>query len=166
MCWRSAVLAVALGCTPARKSLPERLLAAEAGARAVQVQPLPNCPSFPEDPPLRLPREIQPIPNYQLFPQEPDPRPRSPPFDRAVVLSTLATIASALQSCKTAGGPTGEGRVRVLFDPSGAAIQARVDGVPFEATATGACIAAKFSAARIPRFEGCPIRVQKSFVIE
>jgi hypothetical protein len=77
----------------------------------------------------------------------------------------LAAVASAVQSCKKPSGPTGTGRIVVVFAPSGAAQSATVTGDPFEGTATGGCVAAHFRAVRVPAFAGSPFSVSKSFSI-
>jgi hypothetical protein len=77
----------------------------------------------------------------------------------------LGATAEAVQSCKKPGGPTGSGRVVVLFAPSGAAQSVSVSGPPFEGTPTGACVAGRFRAVRVPAFSGSPFSVSKSFNI-
>ncbi len=77
----------------------------------------------------------------------------------------LAAAASAAQGCKKGDGPTGTGRVVVLFAPSGAAQSATISGPPFEGTPTGNCVAGRFRAVRVPAFSGSPFSVSKSFTI-
>ena len=87
------------------------------------------------------------------------------PFNLNEARSRLTSVASAAQSCKRPGGPLGTGRVVVLFAPSGVAQSATVTGPPFEGTSTGACVAGRFRAVRVPAFSGSPYSVAKSFTI-
>jgi predicted Zn finger-like uncharacterized protein len=87
------------------------------------------------------------------------------PFNMGEAKARLAAVAGAVQSCKKAGGPTGTGRVVVVFAPSGAAQSASVTGDPFEGTPTGGCVANHFRAVRVPAFAGGAFSVAKSFTI-
>jgi predicted Zn finger-like uncharacterized protein len=87
------------------------------------------------------------------------------PFNMGEAKARLAAVAGAVQACKKPSGPTGTGRVVVVFGPSGAAQSANVTGDPFEGTATGGCVAAHFRAVRVPAFGGSPFSVSKSFSI-
>jgi predicted Zn finger-like uncharacterized protein len=87
------------------------------------------------------------------------------PFNMGEAKARLAGAASAAQGCKKPDGPSGTGRVVVLFAPSGAAQSATVSGPPFEGTPTGACVSARFRGVRVPAFTGSPFSVSKSFSI-
>jgi predicted Zn finger-like uncharacterized protein len=87
------------------------------------------------------------------------------PFNMGEARARLAAVAGAVQSCKKPNGPTGTGRVLVVFAPSGAAQSAAVSGDPFEGTPTGGCVANHFRAVRVPAFGGSPFSVTKSFTI-
>ncbi len=87
------------------------------------------------------------------------------PFNMGEARSRLGAAAAAAAGCKKANGPTGTGRVVVLFGPSGGTQSATVSGPPFEGTPTGACVAARFRAVRVPAFSGSPFSVSKSFSI-
>jgi|SRR5580704_1526323 predicted Zn finger-like uncharacterized protein len=87
------------------------------------------------------------------------------PFNMGEARARLGAAAAAAAGCKKANGPTGTGRVVVLFAPSGATQSATVSGPPFEGTPTGACVAARFRAVRVPAFSGSPFSVSKSFNI-
>lgn len=87
------------------------------------------------------------------------------PFNMGEAKARLAAAATAAQGCKKGDGPTGTGRVVVLFAPSGAAQSATVSGPPFEGTPTGNCVAGRFRAVRVPAFSGSPFSVSKSFTI-
>jgi predicted Zn finger-like uncharacterized protein len=87
------------------------------------------------------------------------------PFNMGEAKARLASAAGAAQGCKKPDGPTGSGRVVVMFAPSGAAQSATVSGPPFEGTPTGACVSARFRGVRVPAFSGSPFSVSKSFSI-
>jgi len=87
------------------------------------------------------------------------------PFNMGEAKARLAGAAAAAQGCKKPDGPTGSGRVVVLFAPSGAAQSATVTGPPFEGTPTGACVSARFRGVHVPAFSGSPFSVSKSFSI-
>ena len=80
-------------------------------------------------------------------------------------MSALSAIATAVQSCKKADGPTGSGRVAVTLSPSGNATTATVEGPPFAGTPVGGCVAAKFRSAHVPAFSGDAVTVHKTFFI-
>jgi hypothetical protein len=87
------------------------------------------------------------------------------PFNMGEAKARLGAAADSAASCKKPNGPTGSGRVVVVFAPSGAAQSVSVSGPPFEGTPTGACVAARFRAVRVPPFGGSPFSVSKSFTI-
>jgi predicted Zn finger-like uncharacterized protein len=87
------------------------------------------------------------------------------PFNMGEAKARLGAAAAAAAGCKKANGPTGTGRVVVLFAPSGATQSATVSGPPFEGTPTGACVAGRFRGVRVPAFSGSPFSVSKSFSI-
>ncbi|MDC0683849.1 zinc-ribbon domain-containing protein [Sorangium atrum] len=86
-------------------------------------------------------------------------------FNRGAASSALGAAAGSAKSCKKAGGPTGTGRVKVTFAPSGSVTSAEVQGAPFAGTSVGGCVARLFRGARVPAFGGGPISVSKSFTI-
>ena len=79
--------------------------------------------------------------------------------------SALGGAAGGAKGCKKPDGPTGTGRVKVTFAPSGNVTSAVVDGPPFSGTSVGGCIAAAFRGAHVPPFDGAPVVVSKSFTI-
>ena len=85
------------------------------------------------------------------------------PFDRGAAQASLGGINVA--SCKSNGGPTGQGHVTVTFTPDGSVASAVVDQGPFPGTTVGGCVAGKFRGAHVPAFGGAPVRVGKSFSI-
>lgn len=86
-------------------------------------------------------------------------------FNRGAASSALGGAAGAAKSCKKPDGPTGTGRVKVTFAPSGRVTSAVVEGPPFAGTSVGGCVASAFRGAHIPPFDGAPVAVSKSFTI-
>jgi len=95
----------------------------------------------------------------------PDPGGGGKEFDRAAAMSALSRAAGAAKSCKKDDGPTGSGKVKVTFAPSGNVTSATVEGPPFAGTAVGGCVAAAFRSAHVPPFDGASISVSKTFTI-
>jgi predicted Zn finger-like uncharacterized protein len=87
------------------------------------------------------------------------------PFNMGEAKAKLGATAASVDACKKPNGPTGTGRVVVMFAPSGAVQSATVSGPPYEGTPTGACVAARFRTVRVPAFGGSPFSVSKSFTI-
>lgn len=86
-------------------------------------------------------------------------------FDRGAAASTLGAVASSLGSCKKPNGPTGPGKVKVTFQPSGQVSAVEFVEGSYAGTAVGGCILAKFRGAHIPPFGGSAVPANKSFVI-
>jgi len=83
-------------------------------------------------------------------------------FDRGAAASALTGVN--VQSCAKPDGPTGSGRVKITFAPSGMVTSATTDP-PYEGTAVGGCIAGKYRSIHVPPFSGAPVTVSKSFSI-
>jgi predicted Zn finger-like uncharacterized protein len=96
---------------------------------------------------------------------EPAPSGGGGEFNRGAATSALGAAAGAARRCGKPDGPTGGGRVRVTFAPSGNVTSATVEGPPFAGTSVGGCIAGAFRGAHIPAFDGAPVSVTKSFSI-
>ncbi|WP_437952379.1 zinc-ribbon domain-containing protein [Sorangium sp. So ce296] len=96
---------------------------------------------------------------------EPAPSGGGGEFNRGAASSALGAAAGSAKSCKKAGGPTGTGKVKVTFAPSGNVTSAEVQGAPFAGTSVGGCVARLFRGARVPAFGGGPVSVSKSFTI-
>jgi hypothetical protein len=86
-------------------------------------------------------------------------------FDRGAASAVLGDLANRVVSCKSVGGPTGDGHIAITFNPDGTVQMAVVDQPPFAGTAVGGCVAGKFRSARIPAFSGGPLTVGKRFNI-
>jgi predicted Zn finger-like uncharacterized protein len=87
------------------------------------------------------------------------------PFNMGEAKARLGAAAASAAGCKKSNGPTGTGKVIVVFAPTGAAQSASVSGPPFEGTPTGSCVAARFRGVRVPAFSGSSFSVSKSFSI-
>lgn len=86
-------------------------------------------------------------------------------FDRSAAMSALSAAAGAARGCKKPDGPTGSGRVKIIFAPSGNVTSATVEGGPFAGTSVGGCVASAFRGAHVPPFDGSAVAVSKSFSI-
>jgi hypothetical protein len=73
--------------------------------------------------------------------------------------------ARAAQLCRRAFGPSGPGTVDVVFEPSGVVSRAAVHA-PYAGTPVGACVERLFLQVTVPSFQGAPVSMTKSFVIE
>lgn len=99
----------------------------------------------------------------------PSPSPRVRAFDR--IAATEALEAVDLSACSDASGPTGPGHITVTFAPDGGVLDSQLDtgrddsASPLAGTPRGQCIIEQFRAARIPTFDGAPVKVGKSFTI-
>ena len=134
--------------------------AAAPAAKAPEPEP-PPAPAAP--PPKDLAAALG-----EAAGQKPKPAPAAAaatdaPFDRGAAAAALGNVN--VQSCKKPDGPTGTGRVKVTFAPSGSVQTAVIDGAPFEGTPVGSCVAGKFRGAHIPAFAGSPVTAGKSFTI-
>lgn len=132
-------------------------------AKAPDPEPTPAPAPAPPPPPKDLGAALQ-----EAAGQKPKPAPAAAagtdaPFDRGAAAAALGGVN--VQSCKKPDGPTGTGRVKVTFAPSGSVQTAVIDGAPFEGTPVGSCVAGKFRGARIPAFAGSAVTAGKSFTI-
>jgi hypothetical protein len=85
-------------------------------------------------------------------------------FPRARATNELDRVTSSLGSCRSSGGPTGAGSIRVDFEPDGR-IATRLRK-PFAGTSTGSCIAGRFGAIRIGKFEGATQAIERTFTLD
>jgi len=90
------------------------------------------------------------------------PLPTGPEFDTSAAGLVLSQAAQSAASCKTTDGPHGKGRARVLFEPSGKAVEVAVSE-PFHQTAVGNCVMQTFLKTSVPAFGGQPVIVNKTF---
>ncbi len=77
----------------------------------------------------------------------------------------LARSATFAQSCQPARGPSGSGKVRVVYDPSGSVKSVEILTARFRGTLTGSCVRQVFRRAKIPAFDGRAPTFIKTFNI-
>jgi hypothetical protein len=87
---------------------------------------------------------------------------QGPPFNEASAGVVLGKAAAQSSQCARDGGPTGKGRVKVLYRPTGKASQVMVSE-PFEGTPVGQCLVDHFLKTEVPAFGGQPVVVRKTF---
>ncbi len=92
--------------------------------------------------------------------------PNAPPFDMDSAKTTLKAAAGAVQGCAKAGGPTGKGKIVVIFKHSGAVATATIADPPYADTPVGTCVSGKFFGAHVPKFSGNSPELGKSFTID
>jgi hypothetical protein len=80
-------------------------------------------------------------------------------LDVAAGWASLTAAASNASSCKQPGDPGGTARVQVTLAPTGRVTSVRVNGPPYEGTATGGCLERAFRAVTVPAFSGGPVAV-------
>jgi serine/threonine protein kinase len=78
--------------------------------------------------------------------------------------AALASATSRATACKSADGPSGAGRVTVIFSPDGPVSSVSV-APPFGGTGVGTCVSTAFRNARVPPFTGSPVTLSQSFRI-
>jgi predicted Zn finger-like uncharacterized protein len=138
---------------------------APAAAAPVGGRPVARPTDRPADKPKpeEKPPEEKPAPKAE---EKPAPAAAAgKEFDRAAALSALSSAASSARGCKKPDGPTGSGKVKVTFAPSGNVTSSTVDGPPFAGTPVGGCVASAFRGAHVPPFDGAPVSVSKTFNI-
>jgi predicted Zn finger-like uncharacterized protein len=140
---------------------------------AAPVRPGGATPGHKGPEPKAAPEDTKPAePAKAEAPPPTKPAETAPPsgdgakeFNRGAASAALGSAAGAAKSCKRPDGPTGTGKVRVTFAPSGTVTSSAVVGGPFAGTSVGGCIASAFRSARVPPFAGSPVSVTKSFSI-
>jgi len=96
---------------------------------------------------------------------QPDPvLPAGPSFDTPSAGVVLERAAGRAVSCQEPAGPSGRGRVKVLYQPNGHASSALVSE-PFHDTSVGRCLVGLFMATQVPPFGGDPVIVSKTFTV-
>ncbi|MFO0736120.1 MAG: VIT domain-containing protein [Labilithrix sp.] len=83
-------------------------------------------------------------------------------FDRSAASAALSGVN--LSHCASSG-QVGTGHVTVTFSPSGGVQNVVVDDGSFSGTPAGRCVQTAFFNARVPAFNGAPVRVGKSFTV-
>jgi hypothetical protein len=89
----------------------------------------------------------------------------SPP-DRAAITRALDEAASGAGACGLPGGPTGTGRVKIIFDPlQGKPELVSIDGAPFAGSISEPCILAQFLGVRVGAFKSARATIIQSFTV-
>lgn len=86
------------------------------------------------------------------------------PFDTQAAHRELKRALEQTGRCQEPGGVLGQGRVQILFDPSGKPLQTQLSE-PFQGTSTGRCLSDLFAQTRVPAFVGEPVLVTKTFTL-
>lgn len=86
-------------------------------------------------------------------------------FDVKAAKAALEQAASQASNCQPPGGPSGAGRVRIQYAPSGRVSSVSVLTSSFKDTTTGSCVRMLFRRARVPQFKGDAVTLTKSFNI-
>jgi hypothetical protein len=108
--------------------------------------------------PSRTPTATEPTP--------PPPAPATdPPEFTDAVASALGEAARRAAACRPRGGPTGEGRVRVVFSPDGKVASFEMLTARFRDTITASCIGIIFRRVQVPAFEGEPKAYLETFSV-
>jgi hypothetical protein len=113
-------------------------------------------------------REAEPAPRPVVaFNTQAPPRREAPArgFNKEAAVAAATVAASFAAECKQEDGPRGEGTVHMTFDPSGRVSRVSVDA-PYEGTAVGQCVIGRFHRVTVPAFEGEPVKVRKTFLVE
>lgn len=87
-----------------------------------------------------------------------------PDFDEKAATEILSAASQNASRCKEPNGPTGKGRVQVLFAQTGNPTSVAVS-LPFHETTTGQCLVNLFMGTRVPAFGGQSVRVHKTFEV-
>ena len=88
------------------------------------------------------------------------------PSDRAAITRALDEAASGAEACGLPGGPTGTGRVKIIFDPlQGKADSVSIDGAPFAGSISESCIRDQFLGVRVGAFRSARATITRSFTV-
>lgn len=87
-------------------------------------------------------------------------------FDRELAAKLVAAAADRAKTCGApSGGPRGEGHLRMTFANDGTVQDVALDA-PFADTETGRCVDREMRRVVLPRFDGEPVAVKKTFVVD
>jgi len=105
----------------------------------------------------------RPSVRFAEMPTDCDTRTTPGPFDRGCTAMALGAVG--LSGClqDTAGG---SGHLKIKFLPTGNVGETHVDSPGFAGTASARCVEERFTHAHIPPFQGAPVTVGKSFILE
>jgi len=83
----------------------------------------------------------------------------------AAAATALGNAAKLASSCRPRGGPSGDGKARVIYSPDGEVQSVEILTAKFRDTLTASCVRMVFRRAKIPAFKGEPPTFIKSFTI-
>lgn len=84
------------------------------------------------------------------------------PFDQNAARSAVKN-ANASAVCASKAGPTGAGRVNIVFAPNGTVSSAKAQP-PFAGTDRGTCWEKTYSAIKVPPFTGSPVTISSTII--
>lgn len=88
-------------------------------------------------------------------------------FDQNAANAATQSAANAVGvGCARAGGPSGAGTVKLIFEPTGEVSSVTLLDAAFEGTEVGACILRRFGAIRVPPFGGASRVGTKGFWVK
>ncbi len=88
------------------------------------------------------------------------------PADRAAITRALDEAASGAEACGLSGGPTGTGRVKIIFNPlEGRPESVSIDGAPFAGSIAEHCIVSQFLGVRVGAFKSASATITRSFTV-
>ena len=87
-------------------------------------------------------------------------------FDRDLAAKLVTAAADRAKTCGApSGGPRGEGHLRMTFANEGTVQSVEIDA-PFADTEAGRCVEREMTRVVLPRFDGEPVAVKKTFVVD
>lgn len=86
-------------------------------------------------------------------------------FDRDLAAKVLTAAADRARTCRAPNGPTGEGQARVTFASDGTVSSIELDE-RYANNEAGRCVQRELTRVSVTRFDGGPVTVKKSFVVE
>lgn len=156
----------------AAKAAPE----APAAVKAITARPRAKVSSTPKRAapvvaakPRPAPEPAEPKPAAKEAVKEaPKETAKTEPASSAVnaaAATALGNAAKLASSCRPRGGPSGEGKARVIYSPDGEVQSVEILTAKFRDTLTASCVRMVFRRAKIPAFKGEPPTFIKSFMI-
>jgi serine/threonine protein kinase len=147
---------------PAAKTTPQLKVELEE-TPGKPAAPLKTAAVNPPAPSIAAPVELEEQETTPGRVVVPPPSERSA-FSVGSARAALATATSRATACKSTDGPSGAGRVTVVFSPDGPVSSVSV-APPFGGTGVGTCVSTAFRNARVPPFTGSPVTLSQSFRI-
>jgi hypothetical protein len=108
------------------------------------------------------PAPVAAKPKAEASPEAPPPANSSVNEAAAAALANSANLAA---SCRPSGGPSGQGKARIIYSQDGDVQSVEILTAKFRDTLTGSCVRMVFRRAKIPAFKGEPPTFIKSFTI-